>query len=101
MGRFFGTTAIRVDISFDPAKRNATLANRGLDFADAPLLFDGVTTDIPDLRQDYGEDRFVTVGYLRGRMVVLVWTPRGDARHIISMRKANDREQELYRERLG
>ncbi len=42
----------------------------------------------------------ITVGLLRGRMVVLVWTQRGAWRRIISMRKANDREQALYRPRL-
>ena len=53
-----------------------------------------------DTRQDYGEDRFITIGRLNKRMVVLVWTPRGEVRRIISMRKANDREQALYGPRL-
>lgn len=89
-----------MEISFDPAKREATLAERGLDFADAALVFEGVTLDAPDEREDYGEIRMVTVGHLLGRMVVLVWTPRGDARHVMSMRKANEREQARYRQRL-
>ena len=50
----------------------------------------------PDLRQEYSEQRFITVGLLESRMVVLVWTPRGEARRIVSMRKANDREQARY-----
>jgi uncharacterized DUF497 family protein len=54
-----------------------------------------------DVRFDYGEARFVTVGLLSGRMVVLAWTPRGNARRIISMRKANEREQERFGPRLG
>jgi uncharacterized DUF497 family protein len=54
-----------------------------------------------DVRQEYGESRLITVGWLKERMVVLVWTPRGAARRIISMRKANEREQNLYRHRLG
>jgi hypothetical protein len=45
-----------------------------------------------DRREDYSELRYVTVGKLDGRMVILVWTPRGEARRIISMRKANERE---------
>jgi uncharacterized DUF497 family protein len=45
---------------------------------------------------DYEEDRFITVGWLQARLVVLVWTPRGEVRRIISMRKANDREKTLY-----
>lgn len=90
-----------MDISFDPAKRNDTLANRGLDFADAGEVFDGPVFEQDDDRFDYGERRIITVGLLRDRMVVLVWTPRGAARHIISMRKANDREQARYQSRLG
>ena len=53
-------------ISFDTRKRDWTLRERGLDFAEADLVFDGTTIDIPDLRQDYGELRIKTVGYLRG-----------------------------------
>jgi uncharacterized DUF497 family protein len=45
---------------------------------------------------DYEEDRFITVGWLDDDMIVMVWTPRGKVRRIISMRKANDREKTLY-----
>jgi uncharacterized protein len=56
---------------------------------------------VEDRRQDYGEVRMLTVGYLAGRMVMVVWTPRGkETRRIISMRKCNDREQARYRDRL-
>ena len=54
-----------------------------------------------DLRECYGEQRFVTVGLLDERMVVMVWTPRGEVRRIISMRKANEREQTRYSARFG
>lgn len=64
-----------MDISFDPVKRADTLANRGLDFADAGLVFASRTVTVQDTRQAYGEDRFITAGYLAGRCVVLVWTP--------------------------
>ena len=88
-------------ITYDVAKRNATLADRGLDFADATEIFAGITIDIPDERHDYGEVRVLSVGHLRGRMVVVVWTQRGEARHVLSMRKANEREKRRYGERLG
>jgi uncharacterized protein (DUF4415 family)/uncharacterized DUF497 family protein len=91
-------------ITFDPDKRDRTLRDRGLDFADADAVFRGTTIDIPDLRQDYGELRIRTVGYLRGRMVVVVWTQRGDARHVISMRKpmtANRKNTANSRRRIG
>jgi len=88
-------------ITFDPEKRAWTLAQRGLDFADAGVVFAGATEDAPDERADYGERRMITAGFLLGRMVIVVWTARGDGRHVISMRKANDREQARYRQRLG
>ena len=55
----------------------------------------------PDDRANYGEPRYTTIGKMGDRMVVLVWTPRGTARRIISMRKANVREQEKYAHYLG
>ena len=81
-------------------KRAQTLEARGLDFADAGEIFDGHYFNMLDDRENYGEDRYITVGTLKGRMVIMVWTPRGEARRIISMRKANEREQEKYRHRL-
>jgi uncharacterized DUF497 family protein len=90
-----------VRIIYDPAKREWTLRVRGLDFSDAPEVFAGPALTLPDLRGDYGEDRYITYGRLRGRMVALVWTPRGNERRIISMRKANVREQTRLGQRLG
>jgi uncharacterized protein len=83
-------------IEFDAAKRDKTLAERGLDFARATEVFAGIHLTAPDSRQDYTEDRFITLGHLEGRLVVLVWTPRDEVRRIISMRKANDREKAFY-----
>lgn len=80
-------------ITFDPAKRNKTIASRGLAFEDAAVVFEGVTLEIEDTRKDYGETRIICYGYLMGRMVVVGYTPRGDARHVFSMRKANAREE--------
>lgn len=88
-------------ISFDPAKRQATLEERGLDFADALDVFEGTELTAADDRKDYGEERFITYGYLRQKAVIIVWTPRDDGRRIISMRHANDRERARYEARLG
>jgi len=82
-----------VKILFDQAKRAGTMAERGLDFADAKLVFEGVTVEIEDLRKDYGERRIICYGLLEGRMVVVGYTPRGADRHVFSMRKANGREK--------
>jgi uncharacterized protein len=80
-------------ITFDAAKREKTLAERGLDFTDAGIVFAGVTLDVEDKRKNYGETRLICYGLLHGRMVVVGYTPRGADRHVFSMRKANEREQ--------
>jgi uncharacterized DUF497 family protein len=90
-----------VRISYHPAKRDWTLKERQLDFEDANDVFNGVTVDIPDLREPYGEERFITFGFLRGRMVVVGWTPRNGCRHVFTMRKANEREQKRFGPRLA
>ncbi len=87
-------------IDYDPEKRAATLMHRDLDMADAEGIFDGPCVTFPDLRQDYGEERMVTYGLLENRMVVIAWTQRGDNKRVISMRKANEREQARFRSRL-
>lgn len=87
-------------IEYDPAKRSATLQGRGLDMARAGEVFDGATLTVEDDRRDYGEDRFITIGFLDDAMVVLVWTPRDGSQRVISMRRANERERRLYTPRL-
>lgn len=89
-----------MDIEYPPAKRDATLAERGLDMARAAEIFGGATLTVEDDREDYGETRLITIGFLDGRMVVTVWTRRGAARRIISLRKANEREQKAYADRF-
>ena len=89
-----------MEITFDPVKRSRTFKERGLDFIDAARVFAGRTLNLEDRRRDYRETRIQTVGYLAGRMVMIVWTPRGKARHIISMRKCNAKEQAYFQEQL-
>lgn len=89
-----------MEITFDPAKRQAALTERGLDFVDAAIVFAGLTITVEDLRREYGETRYQTVGFPADRMVMVVWTPRGEARHVISMRKCNGREKAIYQERF-
>jgi uncharacterized DUF497 family protein len=87
--------------TFDPAKRDWTLADRGLDFAvDAGMVFTGDTVTMVDDRFDYGEVRRISAGFLGGRMVVIVWTQRGASRHIISMRYCHGKEEKRWRKTL-
>ncbi len=59
-------------IEFDAAKREATLRARGLDMARAGEVFAGATLTVEDDRRAYGEDRFITIGFLDEMMVVVV-----------------------------
>ena len=85
-----------VRIEFDPVKRQRTLDERGLDMAEAGAALDGPNITYEDRRWDYAETRVITIGRLRGRLVFIAWTPRWNACRIISMRKANVREEALY-----
>lgn len=80
-------------ITYDSAKREVTLTERGLDYEDAKRVFAGPTFEAVDQRRDYGEKRIICFGVLEDRLVVVGYTPRGADRHVFSMRKANDREQ--------
>ncbi|MBB5755255.1 BrnT family toxin [Prosthecomicrobium pneumaticum] len=80
-------------ITFDPVKRERTLAERGLDFWDAALVFAGPVYEIEDTRRDYGERRIMCFGLLHGRLTVVGYVERDGNRHVFSMRKANDREK--------
>jgi uncharacterized DUF497 family protein len=88
-------------ITFDPAKRDATLAHRGLDFADAARVFEGDHATWISDQSDYGEVRQITAGWLDGRMVVFVWAQRGRDCHVISMRNCHAKEERKIRRRFG
>lgn len=86
---------------WDKAKNRSNFAKHGLDFRDAEQVCTGPCVTFEDSRFDYGEERLITLGLLAGRVVLIAHAPRGDATRIISMRKANRREQETYHKRLG
>ena len=90
------------EIEYDTDKRRNTLTARGLDFEDAPIVFSAprrITWQ--DNRHDYGEIREITMGELAGRMVIIVHTQRGPVTRIISMRKANEREQRWFEKQFA
>jgi uncharacterized DUF497 family protein len=88
-------------ITCDPAKHAWTLRERGLDMKRAGEIFAGLHLTRIDDRRDYGEPRFTTVGSLDTRLVVFIWTPRGSARRIISMRHCHVREAKKLWPYLG
>ncbi len=87
-------------ITYDPDKRNKTLKDRGLDFEQAPSVFNGVIFEIEDIRKDYGECRIMCFGLLNDRMVVIGYVERETARHIFSMRHANEKERKRFKNKL-
>ena len=88
-------------LEWDEAKRRRTLDERGIDFADMAALFDGrPVLERRDDRSDHPELRYVRIGRVRGRLFVVVWTPRGQNARIISARKANAREARAIGRRL-
>jgi uncharacterized protein len=84
-------------VTYDPRKRAKTLRERGIDFDDARIVFTGRAVTIEDARFDYGERRYLTYGYLRNRLVNIVWTPRSDSRRIISMRHCHEKEIKVFK----
>lgn len=87
--------------SYDPAKNDRNEAERGISFEQAKAFdFDTAVIAVDD-RRDYGEVREVAVGFIGHRIHVLVFTMRGEACHVISLRKANSREVNAYVKSLG
>ena len=85
-----------MDFTWDAGKSDDNLRDRGFDFAFASLIFDGVTVEVEDRRRDYGEKRMVAIGQADGIHLTVVYTDRDRARRIISARRRNRRERQVY-----
>ena len=81
---------------WDERKRINNLRKYSIDFRDAATMFAGDIVLMEDDRFEYGEIRFVSLGLLRGRVIVVVHTEHGDVTRIISARKATNYEQDIY-----
>ena len=89
-----------MDFSWEETKRLHTLADRGLDFADAAYVFDGrQVVHQPTPRND--EDRLKSTARTKGNFYTVVWLWRGERRHIVSMRRAHAQEIRKYRDLHG
>jgi len=84
---------------WDASKNEDNLLKHGLSFEDAHEVFSGPCLTFEDTRFEYDEERFITLGYLEGRLVVIAHTPREESTRIVSMRKANNRERRHYEKR--
>ncbi len=81
---------------WDEAKRRLNLRKHGIDFTDADKIFRGVTFTAEDTREDYGEQRFLTLGLLEDQVVSVAHTEQGEEIRIISIRKATKHEARFY-----
>ena len=85
-----------MDISFDSAKSEKNLLARGISFELAAEFEWHSALLVEDLRRDYGERRFQALGLIGNRLHMMVFTPRANKAHVISLRKANKREIKRY-----
>lgn len=85
-----------MNISYDPGKNEKNMAERGISFERAAEFEWSGALIVEDTRQYYGEPRFQALGFIGKRLHVLVFTPRADQVHVISLRKANRREVKRY-----
>lgn len=86
---------------WDDEKNRANIRKHGLDFADAPEIFAAPMLVAIDDREDYGEDRWIGIGTLRSRVVVVVYTEAdADTTRLISLRKAISYERQRYEQAL-
>ena len=87
-----------MEFEWDEAKRQANFEKHRIDFEDAVTIYEDYVCTAADTRADYGEDRYVSIGLLAGVEIVIVYTPRGDGRRIISARRARVAERRKYHE---
>ena len=90
----------QVRYEWDEAESAANLAKHGVDFRDITRFDWAAASAGPDLRRPYGETRMLAFGPLDGRIHAVAFTLRGSVYRIISLRKANRREQAAYRTRV-
>ncbi len=90
-----------MDFEWDENKRITNIRKHGIDFADVTIVFEGDIVTFEDDRFNYGEQRFVTLGWLQGRVIAVVHTNREEYTRIISARKATKYEQQIYFEQLS
>ena len=85
-----------MEIEFDPAKNKLNIARHGVNIALAESFeIETALVEIDD-RHDYGEIRYIAIGYLTKRLHVMVFTIRDQTMRVISLRKANRKERERY-----
>jgi uncharacterized DUF497 family protein len=86
---------------WDQNKNTNNIVKHGIDFNDLREAFNNIMLIKRDDRADYGEDRFIGIGQIQSTVIVIVWTVREDQTRIISARKANKKEREIYYDKIN
>ncbi|MFZ0051063.1 MAG: BrnT family toxin [Desulfobaccales bacterium] len=87
-------------LEWDEAKRRSNYKKHGLDFRDAEKIFEKPMVTAADNRQEYGEERYISLGMIEDLVVVIVHTARSESTRIISLRKAKLKERQAYEEKI-
>jgi uncharacterized protein len=82
-------------------KRLENLRKHGIDFLDAKEIWQGEVLEVPSEQQEHGEQRHIAYGMLEGRIIAVVFTWRGQARRLISARRARRHERQDYQDVFG
>jgi uncharacterized protein len=88
-------------ITWDESKRQRNLQEHGIDLAEVECLFDAPMVTVEDKRISYGEQRWQSLAWFRGRVVFLVWTEREDDARVISCRYGDKNETLSYFKAVG
>ena len=84
------------NVAFDPAKNDRNIELRGISFERASEFEFSTAWIVVDDRKDYGEIRYRAMGFLDARLHALVFTETANGIRVISLRKANKREEKGY-----
>ncbi|USX08650.1 BrnT family toxin [Paraburkholderia fungorum] len=89
----------RVRFEWDEVKNQINIRTHGIDFRDAVNVFDHPVLTAMDQRQDYGEDRWIALGWMVAIVGVVVYVERSaDVVRIISARKATKHEVKRFKQ---
>ncbi|MEN9461306.1 MAG: hypothetical protein RIS84_1326 [Pseudomonadota bacterium] len=83
-------------VNFDPSKNEVSIEERGLPFSMVENFDWSSSFIVEDVRKDYGERRFQALGFIDDLLYMVVFTPRNNVVHVISFRRANNRERKKY-----
>jgi hypothetical protein len=90
-----------MQFEWDEAKNRTNIRKHGFDFTEAEELFHGVVLAYPDVRHDYGENRWAALGFIRGCMAKIVFVEQSpEIIRVISLRKATKSERQEFEKKI-